>query len=120
MVARLTCVNLPLLLNMSERYYYIEFTFTPKKGSHIHREAVVEVPKDLVRRKQTELINNGRREKAVALNLGREVALAAFSGANSVLGPYHEDALWYDDRPSLMDERTCDHEQNGIRVWRIS
>jgi hypothetical protein len=104
---------------MAEKSYYVEFAFTSKQ-THVRWQAVVEVPNVLVLRKQTESINNGRREKAVALNLGREVALAAFSGANSVIGPYHEDALWYDDRPSLMDERTCDHEQNGIRVWRIS
>jgi hypothetical protein len=121
MVDRLTCVNLPLLRNMSQRSYYIEFTFTPKKGSHIHREAVVEVPKDLVRRKQTELINESRKEKAVALDLARGVALAAFStGTERIVGAYDEDALWYDDRPSLMDERACDHEENCIRVWRIA
>jgi hypothetical protein len=31
----------------------------------------------------------------------------------------HEDALWYDDRHPVMDERGCDHEQNGIRIWLI-
>lgn len=82
-------------------------------------QAVVEVPTGVVLRKQTELVNKDRREKAVALDLAREVALAAFSGAKGVVRPYHEDALWYDDRPSLMDKRACNHEENGIRVWRI-
>ena len=108
-------------VNMTEKSYYIEFRFISQKERHIRREAVVEVPKDLVRRKQTELINGNRREKAVALDLARGVALAAFSaGAERVVSPYDEDALWYDDRPSLMEKRACDHEENGVRVWRIA
>jgi hypothetical protein len=97
---------------------YVEFAFTSKQ-TQCRWQAAVEVPNILVRHNHAELMNNSRREKSVALDLGREVALAAFSGANSVVGPHHEDALWYDDRPPVMDERACDHEQNGIRVWRI-
>jgi hypothetical protein len=104
---------------MAEKSYCIEFAFTSKEGL-IRWQAVVEVPSALVLRKQTELIDRARREKAVALDLAREVALAAFSDANRVVWPCHEDALWYDYRPSLVDERACDHEENGIRVWRIS
>ena len=118
---RLPSSNLPILRNMAEKSYYIEFTFAPKQETDIRREAVVEVPKDLVRRKQTELINEDRREKAVALDLARVVALAAFSTtAERVAWPYDEYALWYDDRPSPMDQRACDHEENGVRVWRIT
>jgi hypothetical protein len=108
-----------ILRKMAEKSYYVEFAFTSKQ-THIRWQAVVEVPNVLVRRNHAELINNGRREKSVALDLGREVALAAFSGANNFVGPCHEDALWYDDRHPVMDERVCDHEQNGIKVWRIS
>jgi hypothetical protein len=104
---------------MTKKSYYIELAFTSKQA-HMRWQAVVEVPNAFVLRKQTELVNKDRREKAVALDLAREVALAAFSGAKRIVGPYHEDALWYDDRPSLLDERACDHEENGIRVWRIS
>jgi hypothetical protein len=38
-------------VNMTEKSYYIEFRFISQKERHIRREAVVEVPKDLVRRK---------------------------------------------------------------------
>lgn len=103
---------------MAEKSYCIEFAFISKEG-HIRWQAAVEVPNALVLRKQTELVNKDRIEKAIALELAREVALAAFLGANRVVWPYHEDALWYDDRPYLMDERACDHEENGIRAWRI-
>jgi hypothetical protein len=106
---------------MAEKFYYIEFKFIPKKERHIHRKAVVEVPKELVRSKQIELRNGDRGEKRVALDLARRVALAAFAtGAERVVWPYDEDALWYDDRPSLMGERACDHEENGVRVWRTA
>jgi hypothetical protein len=40
---------------MAEKFYYVEFKFIPNKERHIHRDAVVEVPKDLVRREQTQL-----------------------------------------------------------------
>ena len=106
---------------MAEEFYYIEFKFIPKKERHIRREAVVEVSKELVRYKHTELINGSRREKGIALDLARGVALAVFStGAERVDWPYDEDALWCDDRPSLLGQRACDHEENGIRVWRIA
>jgi hypothetical protein len=42
--------------------------------------------------------------------------LRCISGEKTVVWPYHEDALCYDDQPFLMDERACDHEENGIRV----
>jgi hypothetical protein len=106
---------------MAEKFYYIAFRFIVKKESHLPREAVVEIPKELVRRKQEELINGDRRDKGVALDLARGVALAAFStGTQRVAWPYDEDALWYDDRPFLMGERACDHEENGVRVWRTA
>jgi hypothetical protein len=106
---------------MAEKFYFIEFKFIPKKQRHIHRGAVVEIPKDLVRREQAQSINGNRREKEVAIDLARGVALAAFAkAAEWVVLPYDEDALWCDDRPSLMGERACDHEENGVRVWRIS
>jgi hypothetical protein len=70
---------------MAEKSYCIEFVFTSKEG-HIRRQAVVEVPDALVLRKQTESVNKDRREKGTALELAREVALAAFSDANWVVG----------------------------------
>jgi hypothetical protein len=80
----------------------------------------VEVPAGLVQRQHSELINQNLREKTVALNLARQAALAAFTtSAEQVVWPYDEDALWYEDRPFVMAERLCDHEENGIKVWKI-
>ena len=70
---------------MTEKSYYIELTFTSKQ-THIRWQAVVEAPNPFVLRKQTELIDKDRREKAVALDLAREVALATFSGAQRLFG----------------------------------
>jgi hypothetical protein len=28
----------------------------------------------------------------------------------------NEDALWYEKRPYVMDERPCDHEEDGVKV----
>ena len=59
---------------MSSRFFYVQLRFIPKSGltglpmSKQHG-AVVEVPKDLVQRKQSEIINENRREKAIALEL---------------------------------------------------
>jgi hypothetical protein len=110
---------------MSEQYFYVRLKFSPKIGFRTgsftkQHEAVVEVPKDLVQRKQSELINENPREKAIALDFARRAALAIFSkGTERVIWPYDEDALWCEDRHPVMNERPCDHEKNGTRAWRI-
>jgi hypothetical protein len=87
--------------------------FTPKIGHTFtdEREPLVEVPKDLVQRK-SKSINDNLRE-VIALDIARRVALATFpTGAERVLGLYHEDPPnWYPDRPQVMNERACDHEE---------
>src|SRR5580700_8957930 len=110
---------------MSEQYFYLRFKFTPRFGIRTvpitkQREAVVEVPKELVQRKQSELMNENPREKAIALDFARRAALATFStGPERVVWPYDEDALWCEDRHPVMNERHCDYEENGIRAWTI-
>jgi hypothetical protein len=60
------------------------------------------------------------REKAIVLELGRRDALALFSiGEQRLPSPHNEDALWYEDRHPVMNERPYDYEDNGIRTWRI-
>ena len=110
---------------MSEQYFYVRLKFIPKFGTASalnikQHEAAVEVPKRLVQRKQSELTNENPREKAIALDLARNAALAIFStGADLIVWPYDEDALWCEDRHPVMNERPCDHEENGTRAWRI-
>jgi hypothetical protein len=70
--------------------------------------AVVEVPKNLVRQKRSELIGQNLSEKALALELARQAALATLStDAEPVVWPCDEEALWYEDRPYVMDEKAC-------------
>ena len=99
--------------------------FTPKLGTHTapitQQDVVVEVPKDLVQRKQSEVINEHAREKVIILDLGRRAALGTFpTVAERVIGLYDEDPpIWYEDRPHVIGERACDNEENGTRAWRV-
>ncbi len=105
---------------MNDQYFYLQLNFTPKFGTRIYpntgeHKVAVEVPKDLVRRKRSESSNATVREKAVALNLARNAALRTFSDE----ARYDENAIWCENKPSVMNERPCDHEENGTRAWRI-
>jgi hypothetical protein len=110
---------------MNDQYFCVRIKFIPKFGTASvqnikQHEAAVEVPKSLVQRKQSELINENPREKTIALDFARKAALAIFStGADPIIWPYDEDALWCEDRHPVMNERPCDHEENGTRAWRI-
>jgi len=110
---------------MSSRFFYVQLRFTPKSGLRElsmtkQHGAVVEVPKDLVQRKQSEIINANPSEKAIALELARRAALGTFPTVEQrVVGLYREAAIWCEDRPPVMNERPCDHEENGTRAWRV-
>ena len=111
---------------MSSRFFYIQLKFTPKISTYSvprtkQHGAVVEVPKDLVQRKRSENINENPSEKAIALDLARKAALGTFPTVEErVVGLYHEDAIWYEEKPPGLDERPCDNEEDGTRAWRIA
>ncbi len=107
---------------MSDQFFYVHLTLNPGRSARAQlREAVVEVPKDLVQRRQSQAANKRLRESVIALGLARSAALDTFAaGADPIAGPYDEDALWYEDRPSIMNERPRDYEENGIMVWRLA
>ena len=106
---------------MSDRFFYLQLKFTPKNGHTFtdEREVVVEVPKGLVKRK-SKLISEGL-EEVLAVDLAKSAALGTFpTEAQRALDLYDENpAIWCPDRPPVMDERPCDHEENGARAWRI-
>jgi hypothetical protein len=110
---------------MSSRFFYVQLKFTPKiRADSLPRNkqhgAVVEVPTDLVQRKQSAIINDNRRVKAIALDLARRAALGTFPTVEErVIGLYHEDVIWYEHQPAVMNERPCDNEEDGIRAWKI-
>ena len=111
---------------MSSRFFYVQLKFIPKMGIDrvpviTQHEAVVEVPKDLVQRKQSETTSENSREKVIVLELARRAALGTFPTVEErVVGLYHEDAIWLADRPRVINERPCDNEDNGTRAWRIA
>jgi hypothetical protein len=111
---------------MSSRFFYIQLKFIPKirtyssPGTKEHA-AIVEVPKDLVKRKRSEIISENLTEKAVALDLARKAALGTFPTVEErMLGLYHQDVIWCDVKHPVMNERPCDNEKNGTRAWRIA
>ena len=111
---------------MSEQFYYVHLKFVPKivilTGAILcQREVVVEVSKRLVRLRQLEWVGENLGGTAIALDLARRAALSTFpTVAEQILGLYDEDTpTWYEDRPYVMNDRTCDHEENGTRAWRI-
>jgi hypothetical protein len=111
---------------MSEQFFYVELNFIPKtvtlSGVILRQcEVVVEVPKDLLHGKQSELVDENAGENAIALDLARRAALGTFPTlAERVVGLYDEDVpTWAENRPHVMNERPCDYEENGTRAWRI-
>lgn len=106
---------------MSNQFFYLQFKFTPKIGHTFtdEREVVVEVPKDLVQRK-SETVNEGLTE-VIALDLAKTAALGTFSTESERAPEVYDVAppKWYPDRHQVMNERACDHEENGTRAWRI-
>ena len=81
-------------------------------------EVVVEIPKHLVQLRQAEFVNENPGEKAIALDLARRAALGTFPEQMPWLYD-EEEPTWHDYRSHVLNERPCDHEENGIRAWRI-
>ena len=111
---------------MNSQFFYVQLKFRPKIENDSvpmtkQHEAVVEVPKDLVQRKQSVTTNANSREKVIVLELARRAALGTFPTVTErVIGLYDEDPpIRCADRPHVMNERRCDNEENGTRAWRV-
>ena len=109
---------------MNEQFLYIQLKFTETIRTAAmpmphQREVVIEVPRDLLQSKQSHSANDIQREKIIALDLARRAALSTFPTVAEEL--YDEDLpTWRETRFHVMNERPCDHEENGIRAWRIA
>ena len=118
------------VLGMSEQFFYVHLKFTPKSASlsapiGSPHEIVVEVPRGLLNQRRPHLVGQGVTEKAIALDLARDVALKTASPFPSIgeraAGLYDEDPpIWYEYRHRVMNQRSCDHEERGIRAWKIA
>jgi len=105
------------VLGTSEQFFYVHLKFT--------QEIVVEVPRGLLNQRQSDLVGKGFTEKALALALARDVALKMASRFPAIgeraAGLYDEDPpIWYEYRHRVMNQRPCDHEERGIRAWKIA
>ena len=111
-------------MQFNEQFLYLHLKFTPKIRTEtvpipLPREVVIEVPRDLLHADHSP---NGDSEKTIAMEIARGAALNTFPVvADRVVGLYDE-ALpaWRKNRFRVMNERPCDHEENGTRAWRIA
>ena len=95
---------------MSSQFFYVQLNFRPKIGADRmplikHHEAVVEVPKDLVQRRQSEITSENSREKVIVLELARRAALGTFPTLTErLIGLYDEDPpIWCADQHGSSD-----------------
>jgi hypothetical protein len=115
---------------MSEQFFYVHLKFTPKSISLAApigspHEIVVEVPKGLLKQRQSDVVGQDFTEKATPLDLARDVALQTASPFPAIgeraAGLYDEDPpIWYEYPHRVMNQRPCDHEERGIRAWKIA
>jgi hypothetical protein len=80
---------------------------------------IVEVPKNLAQRKESEITDEDLR-KVLALDLARRAALGTFPTAEQDIKLYEEGPpTWLGERVGVMNERPCDYGEKGVRAWRI-
>ena len=118
------------VLGMSKQFFYLHLKFTPKSVSLAApignpHEIVVEVPRGLLNQRQSDLEGQDFTEKAIALDLARDVALKTATPFPAIgkraAGLYDEDPpIWYEYRHRVMNQRPCNHEERGIRAWKIA
>ena len=115
---------------MSKQFFYEHLKLTPKSVSLATpigdpHEIVVEVPRGLLHQRQSDVVGQDFTEKATALDLARDVALKTASPFPAIgeraAGLYDEDPpIWYEYPHRVMNQRPCDHEERGIRAWKIA
>ena len=108
---------------LSDNVFVLRLIFTQKSEMGtvplIRRHATIQFPvfchSEAVRVHRSKFIGESDRSQ-----VARQAALAILStNAEPVLWPC-DDALWYKDRPYVIDEKTHDYEENGVKVWKIS
>jgi dihydropteroate synthase len=114
-------------MSMNGQFLYVQLKFTQKIRRAAmpmphQREVVIEVPRDLLQSKQSHLANDIPRERIIAIDLARRAALSTFpTVAERAMELYEEDLpILCENRFHVMNERPCDYDENGTRVWRLS
>ena len=75
--------------------------------------------------RQSDPIGQDFTEKAIALDLARDIALKTASPFPAIgkraASLYDEDPpIWYEHRHRVTNQRPCNHEDRGIRTWKIA
>ena len=109
---------------MSEQFLYVEFRLRPKSGITIlpPREAqqvVIEVPRKLIEDWKRENPDSNVADMTIGADIARVVAVDAMSSLPGSLEYEIDVPTWIDQRHSVMNERPCDHHDNGIRAWLV-
>jgi hypothetical protein len=111
---------------MSKQFLYAQLNFSlkPKTDKVLTTdqcEVVVEIPKDLVHCQHSESPTGNVKEKVIALGIARITALATFPKVGERAAEMYDEGQpnWHQERLRVMNERPCDHEENGTRAWRI-
>jgi hypothetical protein len=114
------------ILGMSEQFFYVHLKFTPKSVSLAApignpHEIVVEVPRGLLNQRQLDLVGQDFTEKAIALDIARDVALkTATPFPATVRGPKYvvkkgKTPVWSrEDAKTLLDSIPKD-SVSGLR-----
>lgn len=110
---------------MSEQFFYAGFKLLPKRsgvslGASEAQEVILEVPRKLIQDWKRENPESELSDQAIAADIARVVvsdATATFPD----LPVYDVDVpTWLKERHPIMNERACDHHDNGIRAWVVT
>ncbi len=109
---------------MSEQFLYVEFWLRPKSGvttlpSSKARQVVIEVPRRLIEDWKRENPDLNVAETTIAADIARVVALDAMSSLPTTVEYEIDVPKFIDERHLVMNERPCDHHDNGIRAWVV-
>ena len=110
---------------MSEQFFYIQFRVTPKGtfAKATGNEMIsIELPSKHVGDWKLERPGRNTSDEAIATDLASVVAIAtarkfASLGHRPLMEQEIHSASFLAERPLLMNERSCDYEDNGIRAW---
>jgi hypothetical protein len=105
------------VLGMSKQFFYVHLKLTPKSVSlgapigDLH-EIVVEVPRGLLHQRQSDLIGQGFTDKAIALDIARDVVLKTVTHFPTI--GQRAAGLYDEDRPIWLRGSTSRYEPKAM------
>ena len=110
---------------MSEQFFYPDFQLSPKSGVatlpvNEAQEVVVEVPRKLIEDWKRENPERNLTDRAIAADISRVVVADAISSFPNWAAYEFDAPTWLEERHPVMNARTCDYHDNGIRAWVVN